>query len=104
MINSTTLIDHCTIKGNKALVTRPDFLGGVNAGLDFAGSNVTLNDTLIEGNEALYAAAIYVGLDSKVKINRCIIKENHALRVLYQGGYTGGDDAGISIQKVLRSI
>ena len=42
----------------------------------FAGSNVTLNDTLIEGNEALYAAAIYVGLDSKVTINRCNIKEN----------------------------
>jgi hypothetical protein len=97
--NSTTLIEHCAVKGNKALVARQDFLGGVNAGLIFAGSNVTLNDTLIEGNKALYAVAIYVGLDSKVTINRCNIKDNSALRVLCQGGYTGGDDAGITIRK-----
>ena len=56
-----------------------------------------LNDTLLEGNKALHVPAIYVGLGSKVEINRCDIKRNHALRVLYKGKYTGGEDAGIAI-------
>ncbi len=64
--NSTTLIDHCTIKGNKALVMTYTFLGGANAGLVFVGSNVILNDTLIEGNEALYVPAVDVGQSSTV--------------------------------------
>lgn len=102
--NSTTLIDHCTIKGNKALVMRPDFLGGITAGLDFAGSNVTLNDSTIEGNEALFAVAICIVGDSYAEINRCNIKRNHALRVLYQGNYLGGNDAGIAIQTGSKAV
>ena len=83
--NSTTLIDHCTIKGNKALMTEP-VLCGMNAGLYIVGSNVTLNDTLIERNEALYIAAMAI-FDSKVKMNRCNIKGNQRSKhLLYQGG------------------
>lgn len=93
--NSTTLIDRCTIKGNKALVITPTFLDGTNAGLFFAGSNVVLNDSIIEGNEALYMAAIAILGDSKVEINRCNIKGNHARSVLLSGKYIGGDGAGI---------
>jgi hypothetical protein len=95
--NSTTLIDHCTIKGNKALVIISTFLGGGNAGLDIGSSNVTLNDTLIEGNEALYVPAIFITQNSTVMINRCTIAKNHALRILYNGMYIGGADAGIAI-------
>ena len=38
--SSTTLIDHCNIKGNRALVMMPLFLGGGNAGLVFGSSDV----------------------------------------------------------------
>jgi hypothetical protein len=55
--NSTTLIDHCIIKGNRALIVTPNFLGGSDAGLDFGGSDVTVNDTRIVGNEARSAPA-----------------------------------------------
>ena len=95
--NSTTLIEHCTIKGNKALVITPTFLGGGNAGSDIGSSDVTLNDTLIEGNEALYVPAIFIAQNSTVMINRCTIAKNHALRVLYNSVYIGGADAGIAI-------
>jgi hypothetical protein len=95
--NSTMIVDRCTIKGNKALVMTPTILCGGNAGLFFSSSDVVLNDTLIEGNEALYVPAIYVGPDTKVEINRCDIKRNHALRVLCKGMYIGGEDAGIAI-------
>jgi hypothetical protein len=81
--NSTTLIDHCTIKGNKALVMTSTFLGGANAGLVFVGSNVILNDTLIEGNEARFMPAVDVGQNSTVVINRCSIKENRALSIIF---------------------
>jgi hypothetical protein len=102
--NSTMLIDHCTIKGNKALVMRPDFLGGIAAGLDFVGSDVTLNDTNIEGNGALFAVAICIVGDSYVEINRCNIKRNHVIRVRYQGNYLGGNDAGIAIQTGSKAV
>jgi hypothetical protein len=95
--NSTMLIDHCSIKGNKALVMTPLFLGGGNAGLLFSGSCVALNNTLIEGNEALRAAAICVLYDSKIEINRCDIRKNHAQSVLFYGKYRGGECAGIVI-------
>jgi len=96
--NSTALIDNCTIKGNRALVNTPTVLSGANAGLVFGSSNVTLNNTLIYGNEALYSPAIYVGLDSEVRINRCIIAKNHALSVLFSSKYAvGGEGAGISV-------
>ena len=81
--NSTTLIEHCTVKGNRALVNTLTFIGGVNAGLGFANSDVTLNDTLIEGNEALYVPAVDVGQNSTVVINRCNIKENRALSIIF---------------------
>jgi len=97
--DSTVIIDHCTIKGNKALVVTPHVIGGGNAGLVFVGSNIMLNDTLIEGNVALDVAAIYVGRDSKVEVNRCNIAGNHAQSVLFNGEYVGGDAAGISIDK-----
>ena len=95
--NSTSLIERCIIKGNKALVMTKDTLGGVGAGLSFASSDVTLNDTLIEGNEALYVSAIDVGPDSNVTINRCTIAENKALGVQHHGTYAKGDVAGIGI-------
>lgn len=83
--NSTTLIDHCIIKGNRALLVTPTLISGCNAGLDIGSSDVMLNDTLIEGNEALYAPAVFVGQDSTVAINRCTIAGNRALRVLNNG-------------------
>ncbi len=96
--NSTALIDECTIKGNRALVNRTTSLSGANAGLVFGSSNVTLNNTLIYGNEALYSPAIFVGLDSKVRITHCIIAKNHALSALFRGKYAaGGEVAGISV-------
>ncbi|MGE5373395.1 MAG: right-handed parallel beta-helix repeat-containing protein [Phycisphaerales bacterium] len=95
--NSTALVDHCNIKGNKALVMTPTLLGGVNAGLSFGYSDVTLNDTLIEGNEALYVPALSIGGNSRVMINRCTIAGNRALSVLYKGDQVDGDVAGISI-------
>jgi hypothetical protein len=98
-VNSTMLIDHCTIKGNKALVRTPTFLGGNDAGLAFADSDVTLNDTLIERNEALFIAAINVMRSSKVNINRCIIKGNHAIEVRFFREDIGCEGAGISIDK-----
>jgi hypothetical protein len=75
----------------------PNFLGGSDAGLDIGSSDVTLNDTLIEGNEALYVPAIFIAQNSTVMINRCTIAKNHALRILYNGMYIGGADAGIAI-------
>ncbi len=97
--NSTTLIDRCTIKDNKALVITPLFLGGGNAGLLFSGSNVVLNDTLIDGNEALNAAAICALYDSKVEVNHCNIRKNHAQSVLFSGKYRGGEGSGIVIDE-----
>jgi hypothetical protein len=52
-------------------VVTPQVLGWGNAGLVSVESDVMLNDTLIEGNEALNVAAIYVLSGSKVEINRC---------------------------------
>jgi len=95
--NSTSLIDRCTIKGNRALVSTSTFLGGITAGLRFGGSDVTLNDTLIEGNEALYVPAISIGGGCKAMINCCTITGNRALSVLYKGNQVDGDVAGISI-------
>ena len=95
--NSTSLIDRCTIKGNRALVSTPTFLGGITAGLRFGGSDVTLNDTLIEGNEALYVPAISIGRGCKVMMNRCTITGNRALSVPYKNELVSGDVAGISI-------
>lgn len=56
-----------------------------------------LNDTLIEGNVALDVAAIYVGHDSKVEVNRCNIRRNHAQSVFFSVNYRGGEYAGIAI-------
>ena len=56
-----------------------------------------LNDTLIEGNEALYVPALSIGGNSRVMINRCTITGNRALSVLYKGDQVDGDVAGISI-------
>ena len=56
-----------------------------------------LNDTLIEGNETLNAAAICVLYDSKVEVNRCNIRRNHAQSVFFSGNYRGGEYAGIAI-------
>jgi hypothetical protein len=104
-INSTILIDHCTIEGNKALIITPTLIAGNNAGLAFADSDVMLNDTLIEKNEALYVAAIDVSRSSKVDINRCIIRENHAknedhgIKIGASVRDPGGEGAGISIDK-----
>jgi hypothetical protein len=95
--NSTSLIDRCIIKGNRALIMTPTFLGGITAGLRFGGSDVTLNDTLIEGNEALYAPAISIGRGCNVMMNRYTITGNRALSVLYKGEQVDGDVAGISI-------
>jgi hypothetical protein len=75
----------------------PLFLGGGNAGLVFGSSDVILNDTLIEGNEALYVPAIYIGHDSNVEINRYDITDNRALSALYQGERVDGDMAGVAI-------
>lgn len=75
----------------------PKLISGCNAGLDFGSSDVALNDTLIEANEALYAPAIFVGQDSTVMMNRCTIAGNRALRVLNNGIHIDGDMAGISI-------
>ena|GEM_PF-5865500 len=97
--NSTTLIDHCAIKGNKALVKTPTFLGGNDAGMLIAGSDVTLNDTLIERNEAFFIAAIDIVSGSKVKMNRCVIKGNHAIRTRFFSEEIGGEGAGISLDK-----
>ena len=98
--NSTTLIEHCTVKGNRALVNTPTLIAGNNAGLAFADSDAILNDTLIEKNEALYIAAIDVCRDSKVDINRCIIRENHAIKVRASSrNDIGGEGAGVSIDK-----
>jgi len=95
--NSTTLIDYCIIKGNKALLVTPKLISGCNAGLDFGSSDVALNDTLIEANEAFYAPAIFVGQDSTVMMNRCTIAGNRALRVLNNGIHIDGDMAGVII-------
>jgi hypothetical protein len=93
--NSTTTIDHCTIKDNKAMV------GNGNAGLLLVSSDVTLSNTIIQGNEALYATAIYISSDAKVTMDRCDIKENIATSALYQGEYRGGDAAGIASDSIL---
>ena len=93
------LIHHCTIKCNKALIRTPTFCAGNDAGLAFADSNVLLNDTLIEKNEALYIAAIDVRRSSKVDINRCVIRENHAINVRTSRSDIGGEGAGIPIDK-----
>ena len=63
----------------------------------FGSSDVILNDTLIEGNEALYVPAIYIGHDSNVEINRYDITDNRALSALYQGERVDGDMAGVAI-------
>jgi hypothetical protein len=97
--NSTALIDRCTIKGNRALINQPTALSGANAGLSVSSSNVTVNNTLIYGNEALYSPAVYIGGGSKARITHCIIAKNHALSVLYDGKYEGGDNAGVTIAK-----
>ena len=97
--NSTTQIDHCIIKGNRALVMTPQVIGGGNAGLVFVESDVSLNDTLIEGNEALNAAAICVLSGSKVEMNRGAIQGNHAQSVLFAGKNIGGEGSGIVIDE-----
>ncbi len=63
----------------------------------FGSSDVILNDTVIEGNEALYVPAIYIGHDSNVEINRYDITDNRALSALYQGERVDGDMAGVAI-------
>ena len=42
--------------------------------------------------------------DSKVVINRCNIKGNHAQSVLFNGKYIGGNVAGISVDKSSKVI
>lgn len=75
-VNSTTLIDHCTINNNRAMKGKPDRCGK-NAGLFTFFSNATLNDTQIEKNEAFIMNAMAI-FSSKVEMNRCSIKGNHA--------------------------
>lgn len=89
------IIDHCAINGNRAMMTKPG-LCGINAGSYIVFSNVTLNDTQIERNEAFYMAAMAI-YHSKVEMNRCNINGNHARGIFHIDGYSGGDDAGIWI-------
>lgn len=96
-IDSITLIDHCTINDNKVLIMKENVVGGSNAGLDIVGSDVTLNDTLIQGNEAPNIAAITVVNNSKVTMDHCRVMGNHARKVFSNGEYGLGDGAAISI-------
>lgn len=53
-----------------------------------------LDDTLIEGNEARFVPAIFVGQNSTVTTNSCTIVENRALSVLYKGQHIDDDVGG----------
>ena len=60
----------------------------------FSSSDVMLDDTLIEGNEARFVPAIFVGQNSTVTTNSCTIVENRALSVLYKGQHIDDDVGG----------
>ena len=93
--NSTSLIDHCTINGNTAMMTEPG-LCGTNAGLYIVDSNVMLKDTLIEENTAFSMTAMGI-FDSNVTMSRCSIRANWARSIFYISEYRGGKRASICI-------
>ena len=98
-INSTTLIDHCTINNNRAMKGEPGRYGK-NAGSFTVLPNVTLNDTQIEKVEAFIMTVMAI-FRSKVEMNRCSIKGNQA-RSTFEGfeeeeHYRDGKIAGIWI-------
>lgn len=81
--NSTTIIGHCAINGNRAMMSKPG-LCRMNAGSYIVYSNVRLNDTQTEGIEALHVAAVAI-FDSKLKTNSCGIKRDRARSIFYTG-------------------
>jgi hypothetical protein len=95
-VNSTAIINRCTIEGNKALINTKMTLCGINAGLYLVSSNVTLNDTLIERNEAIDRTAMDIS-KSNVMMNHCSISRNRARSIFFDGTYRPCYVAGVYI-------
>lgn len=77
--NSTVLIENCIINGNKAWISieTPEITscGGSGAGIFLSSSDVIINDTFIDNNEAATGGGVFV-VRSNLVINRGAITNN----------------------------
>jgi predicted outer membrane repeat protein len=87
--NCSAIIENCTIQGNKATYLDDEGLftpeywgwGGEGGGMYLLHSNVTINDTYVDDNEAFFSGGIYVVL-SNLMVNRGGISNNTARYVV----------------------
>jgi predicted outer membrane repeat protein len=90
-------VENCTIRHNKAIFQEDGEYFGQGAGIYLIHSNVTMNDTLVEGNEAFGSAGILVTSGSTLEINRGEISRNIARNTYLKNKIVNGIGAGISI-------
>jgi predicted outer membrane repeat protein len=96
----SALIENCAIRNNRAIYLKtngdPSGFGGFAAGIIIEYSNVIMNDTIVEGNEAFGVSGIKVSGSSLV-VNRGIISRNIARNTVWYDQICNGICGGISI-------
>jgi len=100
--NFSAVIEECAVLGNKATYLDNDEnftqeywgFGGSGGGIYLSHSNVTINDTSINENEAFTAGGIDVA-ESNLVVNRCSISNNTAQQVIIPEGKFNGQGGGM---------
>jgi predicted outer membrane repeat protein len=95
--NCSGIIEDCTIRHSKAIFQEGREYFGFGAGAFLVHLNVTMNDTLVEGNEAFGSAGILVAEGSTLEINRGEISRNIARNTYLKGKTINGNRTGIEI-------
>lgn len=94
-------IEHCAIRGNKAIYHKETETTygryGSAGGIIICDSNVVLNDTIVEKNEALGDGGILIDGSSNLVVNGGSISRNIAVHTFMGDDATNGAFSGISI-------
>jgi predicted outer membrane repeat protein len=102
--NCSASIENCVIRGNKAAYLdndgnlTPEYwgFGGSGGGIYLLRSDVTINDTSIDENDAFTAGGLDVS-ESNLVVNKCSISNNTARYVTTPDGSFNGQGGGMFI-------